>query len=91
MSLTTVPELSLPMSARLKSCFLLHIAMSGQSILYSAGNRCANSISIAVMDRDFQVHDCLHLQQCSDYYEGVLGMSWKKCRAAGSPLFNYRT
>jgi len=31
-----------------------------------------------VMDRDFQVYDCLLLQECSDYGEEVLGMSWKK-------------
>uniref|UniRef100_A0A8D0G2X6 Chromodomain helicase DNA binding protein 1 like n=1 Tax=Strix occidentalis caurina TaxID=311401 RepID=A0A8D0G2X6_STROC len=45
-----VPELSLPMSARLKSCFLLCIATSGQSILYSAGNGCGVGMNLTAAD-----------------------------------------
>lgn len=50
MSVTTVPELPLPCQPHLGLwlIFLLHTAMSGQSILNSSGSRCASSIAIVV-------------------------------------------
>lgn len=89
MSLATLPELSLPMSAILTFVFFCTLLCLAKASCIQLGTSVLTVFPLVLRIEIFQVHDCLHLQGCSDCCEEVLGISWKKCKAAGSLLFTY--